>query len=371
MAKVNKSVGVVIFLMMVFCQNTLHAQSKLQKLYDQKKYTEVVALSANSDLTGNDYFVIGQSYLKLKDSPNALLMFKKSIDKGFRDGELYFAKGIAESNMEMFADAQKSFRTALQYMPDRKKVVLALATAYYNGGNLDSALAVNQRIEALWGDYYSAIYMQCVILFEQEKPLAAKDCYYQKLPVLKKDSFFYKKALEDIARLEWQVFNDYYKAEVALKNLIDLEPTVYEYNMMLIQLYNTMGKYAEAATIEDFVVDGYMKRKLAQRYYDKGAMLVFETDTSLYFVEIYRNFMPEKKDDCRYVAFFFNRDSSRPLGKTSACIASNGALTLNGFKVPEGQAPIVANNSLLSFYTSLMGLIFAPEPEVIILNAEE
>lgn len=366
MAKVNKSVRVALIVLLVLCQNVVSAQSKFQKLYDQKKYTEIVASAANNELSGNDYFVIGQSYLKLNDSPNALLMFKKSIEKGFRDGELYFAKGIAESNIEMFVDAQKSFRTALTYSPNRKKIVLALATAYYNGGNLDSALAVNQRIERLWGDYYGAIYMQCVILFEQEKPEAAKECYYQKLPILKKDAFFYKKALEDVARLEWQVFADYYKAEQALKNLIDVAPSVYEYNVLLMQLYNTMGKFAEAEAIETYIVDGYMKRKMSQKYYDTGNMLVFGLDTSFYTIEIYRNFMPEKKDNCRYVAFLFNRDSSRPLGKTSACfLGDDKTLAFTGYKAPEGSLEVVESESLLAFYNGLMQLIFIPAEEEI------
>lgn len=357
MAKVIQSLFAIAFLVLIIPK--VSAQTRLQKMYEQKKYAEIVAQASNDNFTGLDYFVIGQSFLKLKDSPNALLMFDKAIAKGYRDGELYFAKGISESNAELYRAAQKSFHTALTYMPDRKKVVLALASAYYDGGNLDSALALNQRIEQMWGDYYPAFYMTCKILFEQEKPQAALDCYYQKLQILKRDDVLYKKALEDIVRLEWQTFKNYGKAEIALKNLIESSPDRHEYSIMLMQLYNTMGRYAEAATLEDFLIEVYHARKLSQRYYDSGSVLTAELDTSSYIIEVFRNFQPDKKEDCIYSAFIFNRDTSRPLGKITLC--QNEGLVIRGYRIDEGGAPFLVLPTTKSFQLAVLGVLFMTE----------
>ena len=295
---------------------TAFAQSQIQGMFNQKRYTEIIAFAPNaSKYSGQDIFRIGQSFMKLERDEEAVNMFDQAIEKGYKNGEIYYAKGIAETNLQRYSVAQVSFRQALFYLPKRKKVLIELAGCYYKAQELDSALSVYQEIESNWGDYYPALLMTCQIMHEQEAYAKALDCYYTKLPALKKDNYYYREALESVMRLEWQVFKRYDKAETAIKNLMTTFPDDYEYNILLMQLYNNTRDYEKAQVQEEYIMAGYKGLKLANSYYQKGAMIVEQLDTLQYHIEVYRNFQPEMENDCIYKAYIFNSNGTRPLGK--------------------------------------------------------
>ena len=298
---------------------TTSAQSRIENMLKQKRYAEVTAFANQTDkLSGKDIFHIGQAFIMQGEDQKAVEMFNKAINKGYKNGELYFAKGVAETNLELYPQSINSFRQALYYLPNRKKVLIELAGAYYKAEELDSAYSVYSKIEKNWGEYFPALIMTCQILHEQERYAKALDCYYTKLHVLKKDDYYHREALEAIMRMEWHYFERYEKAEVAIKNLMELYPENYEYSMLLMQLYNFTGRYADAALLENRVMDGYSTLKLAESYYQKGAMVVDQFDTAQYHIEAYRNFQPEKVNGCVYKIFLFNYDGTRPLGKIEA-----------------------------------------------------
>jgi tetratricopeptide (TPR) repeat protein len=246
-------------------------------------------------------------------------------------------------------------------MPNRKKVMIELASAYYGGNQLDSALAVNQRIESYWGDYYPAVYMSCRLLYEQEKPAKALECYYEKLYMLKKDEVLYRKALNDVVRIEWHEFKNYPKAEKAIKNLMESAPNNYDYNMLLMQFYNFTGKYDQARVQENYIMEGYKNGKLSNAHYDKGTMVMEQLDTATYQIEVFRYFQPQKKGDCTYVAFIFNRDTSRPLGKITACTKEEQFI-LSGYKA---EVPLVLEMEVNyeNFKNRFISLLFSTETD--------
>lgn len=298
---------------------SVFGQSRIEKMLKQKRYEELAAMAPQADkYSGKDIFHIGQAFIKLREDQKAVEMFDKAIDKGYQNGELYFAKGIAESNLELYDQSITSFEQALYYLPMRKKVLIELAGAYYKNYELDSAYSTYYKVAENWGDYHPAQLMLCQISHEQEKYSEALACYYQKLPAFKKDPFYHRKALEAVVRLEWHHFENYTKTEKALKNLLDAFPENYGYSMQLMQLYNYTGRYADAATIENYVLQGYDDLKLDESYYQKGVMLVDQFDTAHYHMEAFRVFQPEKTGNCVYKTFVFNFDGSRPLGKVEA-----------------------------------------------------
>ena len=103
-------------------------------------------------------------------------------------------------------------------------------------------------------------------------------------------------------------------------------PENYEYNMLMMQLYNYTGKFAEAAAQEEYILKGYKEVKLANKYYEKGAMVMDQFDSAHYNFEVYRNFQPEKNNDIIYKVYIFNYDGSRPLGRIEG--ASNDTISL-------------------------------------------
>lgn len=339
------------------------AQSVIDKLYKQKRYEEIIAYAPKADkYGGKDIFRIGQSFIMLKRDSEAIEMFIKAMNKGYKDGEIYFAKGVAETNLERYSSAQQSFRQALYFMPKRKKVLIELAACYYKNNVLDSALKTYQTIESNWGDYWPALIMSCQILNEQGKPKKALDCYYSKLRVLERDKYYYRMALEDIMRTEWHITNNYDKAETALKNLMNAFPDQYEYHILLMQLYNETERFEKAAQQETYILEGYAKLKLPNRYYQKGAVLVEQIDTGQYQIEVFRNFQPEKHGGKLYRAFIFNYDASRPLGKIEGA-QTDTAQVLSGYRLPH---PLETESELTykEFrYCMLFGLFLLESPD--------
>lgn len=320
---------VFFFLFFAFSGSVLQAQSVIERLLQQKRYNDVVAYAEQSaKLSGQDLFFIGQAYIKLKNNEQAVEMLNLAIAKGYKNGEVYYARGIAESNLELYGAAIHSFRQALVFLPNRKKVLIELAAAYYQGQVLDSAYAVYSKIEAGWSDYLPAVLMTCQVLHEQEKYDKTLDCYYNKLHILKKDPYYHKQALESIVRIEWHHFHHYPKTEIAIKNLMNDYPDNFGYTMMLMQLYNYLGRYADATVLEKSLLDAYDGQKLSRSFYRKGAMLVDQFDTAQYQIEVYRNFQPEKNSNCVYKAFVFTAQSARPLGKIEAIQLENEAFVV-------------------------------------------
>lgn len=308
-----------------------NAQSRIENLLKQKRYSEVIAFADQTDkLSGQDIFHIGQAYIMQKDDEKAIEMFNKAINKGYKNGEVYFAKGIAQSNLEFYQESINSFRQALYYLPKRKKVLIELAASYYKAQELDSAYSVYQTIEKNWGDYYPAILMTCQILHEQERYTKALDCYYTKLHILQRDDFYHKQALEAVMRLEWHQFSNYPKAELAIKNLLARYPENYQYSMLLMQLYNYTGRYADASILESSILDAYTMAKLPRSYYTKGAMVVDQFDSAHFHIEAYRNFQPHKENGIVYHFFLFNATTSRPIGDFVA-IATDSTAFLQGY----------------------------------------
>ena len=262
-------------LLALFLSIGVNAQSMIDKMFKQKRYEEIIAYAPKADkYGGKDIFRIGQSFIMLKRDEEAIEMFDKAINKGFKDGEIYFAKGVAESNLERYYDAQQSFRQALFFMPKRKKVLIELAAVYYKAGVLDSALKTYQTIESNWGDHWPSLVMSCQIMNEQGRPRESLECYYGKLRHLKKDKYYYRLALEDIMRIEWHTMGNFGKAEIAIKNLMESFPNNYEYHVLLMQLYNFTGAYHKAATQEQYILDGYKDLKLPQKYYQHLPVLI-------------------------------------------------------------------------------------------------
>jgi tetratricopeptide (TPR) repeat protein len=340
----------------------VQAQSKIEKLYTQKRYAEVVAFAPEAaSLSGPDLFTVGQAYLMQQDNANALRMFDNAIAKGHKNGEVYFARGVAQSNLKMYADAAASYNQALFYMPGRKKVMIEMAANYYQANNLDSALSVYTRIEKNWGDYYPALMMTCQILHEQERYNKALDCYYSKLYALKKSPTYHREALEAVVRIEWHQAKNYIKAEAAIKNLMADYPEDYGYTMQLLQLYNFTGRYADAMLLENRLLAGFADLKLPQTFYQKGAMVVDQFDSAQYTIEAYRNFQPIQDGNEVYKAFVFSRPGNRPLGKLSGVITADSAY-LAGYGVDSAFA-LPINFTYEIFKASVLGVLFAPLPE--------
>ncbi len=340
----------------------VHAQSKIEKLFAQKRYAEVVAFAPDAaSLSGPDLFTVGQAYLMQQDDANALRMFDNAIAKGHKNGEVYFARGVAQSNLKMYADAAASYQQALFYMPGRKKVMIEMAANYYQANNLDSALSVYTRIEKNWGDYYPALVMTCQILHEQEHYDRALDCYYSKLYALKKSPTYHREALKDVVRLEWHNAKNYVKAEAAIKNLMADYPDDYGYTMQLLQLYNFTGRYADAMLLENRLLDGFVNLKLPQAFYQKGAMVVDQFDSAHYTIEAYRNFQPEKEGNEVYRAFIFSVPGNRPLGKLAGILTTDTAY-LAGYALDSAVA-LPSDFTYEIFKASVLAVLFAPEPE--------
>jgi tetratricopeptide (TPR) repeat protein len=292
-----------------------YAQSKAEKLFQTKKWSELVAMKGEAKrLSGKDIYRIGQGCMKEKQDTAAIRMFRMSIKKGYKTGDLYYNLGICYNQVELYPEAVHALNNALYLVPDRKIYLLEKAASFYSMNELDSALATYQYVQKGYPKNQFSAYMVCLVLHEQEKLNQCLKCYYGSLQKYKDHNKFYRMSLESIVRLEWHNTNRLDKAEAGIKKLMDAYPNNFEYNMWLTQLYHQQNLFAEAKPLILAINNAYSNQQLSNAYYTKGNFLIDAFDSEFYYIESYQWFRPEK-NNIFYTIFLFSPLNHNPNGK--------------------------------------------------------
>jgi tetratricopeptide (TPR) repeat protein len=319
------------FLIVLFSLSILSgfAQSKAEKLFQTKKWSALVAMKAEAKkLSGKDIYRIGQGCMKEKQDTAAIRMFRMSIKKGYKTGDLYYNLGICYNQVERYPEAVYALNNALYLVPDRKIYLLEKGASFYSMNELDSALATYQYTQKAYPKNQFSAYMVCLVLHEQEKLNQCLKCYYGSLQKYKDNNKFYRMSLESIVRLEWHNNNRLDKAETGVKNLMAAYPNNYEYSMWLTQLYHQQNLFEKAKPVVLSINNAYSDQKLSNKYYEKGNFLVDAFDSEFYYMESYQWFRPEK-NDTYYTIFIFSPLNHNPNGKFIVQKTSVGFTLLN------------------------------------------
>ena len=121
------------FLIVLFSLSILSgfAQSKAEKLFQTKKWSALVAMKAEAKkLSGKDIYRIGQGCMKEKQDTAAIRMFRMSIKKGYKTGDLYYNLGICYNQVELYPEAVYALNNALYLVPDRKIYLLEKGASF-------------------------------------------------------------------------------------------------------------------------------------------------------------------------------------------------------------------------------------------------
>lgn len=292
-----------------------YAQSRAEKLFQTKKWSQLVAMKSEAKkLSGKDIYRIGQGCMKEKQDTAAIRLFRMSIKKGYRTGDLYYNLGICYNQVELYPEAVHAINNALYLVPDRKIYLLEKAASFYSMNELDSALATYEYVQKGYPKNQFSAYMVCLVLHKQEKLNQCLRCYYTSLQKYKDHNKFYRMSLESIVRLEWHNNSRLDKAETGVKNLIAAYPDNYEYSMWLAQLYHEQDLFEKARPVILSITDAYNNQKLSNRYYEKGNFLIDAFENKFHYVESYQWFRPEK-ESVYYTLFLFSPLNHNPSGK--------------------------------------------------------
>ena len=292
-----------------------YAQSKAEKLFRTKKWSQLVAMKSEAKkLSGKDLYRIGQGCMKEKQDTAAIRMFRMSLKKGYKTGDLYYNLGICYNQVELYPEAVYALNNALYLVPNRKIYLLEKAASFYSMNELDSALATYKYVQRGYPKNQFSAYMVCLVLHEQEKLNQCLKCYYGSLEKYKDHNKFYRMSLESIVRLEWHNNNRLDKAETGVKNLMAAYPNNYEYSMWLTQLYHEQDLFEKAKPVILSINNAYSTHQLSNRYYEKGNFLIDAFESEFHYFEIYQWFRPEKKD-MYYTIFLFSPLNHNPNGK--------------------------------------------------------
>ena len=317
---------IVLFSLSVF---TGYAQSKAEKLFKTKKWSELVAMKGEAKkLSGCDIFRIGQGCMKEKQDTAAIRMFRMSIKKGYKTGDLYYNLGICYNQLELYPEAINALNNALFLVPNRKIYLLEKGASFYSMNALDSALATYQYVQKGYPKNQFSAYMVCLVLHEQEKLNQCLKCYYGSLQKYKDNNKFYRLSLESIVRIEWHSNKRLDKAEAGVKKLMDAYPNNLEYTMWLAKLYNQQDVFEKSEQQILAINNAYTNQKLSNSYYEKGNFLIDAFNSEFYYMESYQWFRPEKQN-IYYTIFLFSPVNHNPNGKFIARKTSTGFTLMN------------------------------------------
>jgi tetratricopeptide (TPR) repeat protein len=217
------------FIVALITFSSIISAQKVQKLFDEQKFAELVALEKESStFTGEELYYLGFAFFRQENDDKAIEYYDKALKKGFDNATVFYHKGLSQMYQKKYDEALKNINIGLDSYP--------LAEFYFEKIRIYSIKEdlVNQEktfLEAL-----------------QKSP--QKDNWYVKI-VLFGGSFYYGQ-------------KDFAKSEKIYKDAIAELPKEYELYSKLIKSLNVQNKFSEADAYFEKVRVFYEKKELPE-----------------------------------------------------------------------------------------------------------
>ncbi|NQY28983.1 MAG: tetratricopeptide repeat protein [Flavobacteriaceae bacterium] len=239
-----------------FSQNEITTELKAK--YESEKYDQII--SEHSDKVdkypAKAIYYIGMAYYIKTDDNNCIKYMDLSIEKDNTDPDAYFIKGMTFNYLGQFEKAINSFEKAIELNPNSSDFFSGLGNSYFSLKNYKKAL----------GNYKSATEKEKVIdrpfimipqaYTELNEPENALKAFYIAKDKVSKETNSYITILYNIGLSEL-LNKNYDKAELALKELIELDPTDYHSYSKIIQVYYGKKEYERAEPYKQKLYKAY------------------------------------------------------------------------------------------------------------------
>ena len=307
---------IVLFLLVFGAGLQGYSQSYISRLWNTKKYAEIVDYSAKGQsLSGQDNVYVGRAFMAL-DPPQplrALEHYDLAVAKRWQKDDLYFFRSEANYAVKKYNAALADLEVCLQMRPNNQKYLLSKAAIAYEKGDKELAYKTYYTVSELY-DKQMPYYMLVVINIERERYVKAQEQIEANLLRFERGKDFWTFTAEQEVELEWRIFKDYSKALKAQEALLSYKPDNALYLVNTLLLLRISKQDTAAAMAEEDFQKRYNTTALPLEYYKKGSFKVSERFTTNGVIEDFRYFRPRLFDRKKYSRFYVS-DNGRIVGE--------------------------------------------------------
>jgi hypothetical protein len=307
-----------IFLFLLLFGTVLQsaAQSYISRLWNTKKYTEIIEYSPKGQsLSGQDNVLIGRSYMSLETPQpvDALRHYDIAVSKRWQREDLYFFRSEANYALGQLNAALADLEVCLQMRPNYQKYLLFKAAIAYEKGDQKLAYDTYYILCELY-DKQLPFYMMAVISLEQENYYKAQQQIDANMLRFERGKEFWTFTAEQQVDLEWRVFKNYPKALRAQDALLSYYGGNAQYLINRILLLRLKQQDSLALLAENDFQDRYNTNRIPMDYYKKGNFQVGQYNRNNGVVEDYRYFRPKLYNNTKYARYYIS-EGGQVLGK--------------------------------------------------------
>lgn len=242
-----------ILLTLIICLLTLnnYAQeqivTELKNAYQEGKFDAIIAKHSEkvNEYPAKAIYYVGMAFYMKADDNNTIKLMDLSISKDNSDPDAYFIKGMTLNYLGQFDKAVASFQNAIELDASNSNYFSGLGDSYFNEKKYKKALSAYVSATEKQEKIDRPFTMIPQIYAEINQPEKALKAFYTAKENIAKDSDSYITALYNIGQYEL-LNKNYDKAELALKELVELSPTDYHSFSKLIQVYYGKQEYEKA-----------------------------------------------------------------------------------------------------------------------------
>lgn len=231
----------------------------IKGLFDGKQYDEIISNhSANvENYAAKTVYYIGLAYFRKQDYTRFLNLMDLAIKKDGTDPAPFFQKGAYYTFKGQPNHGIRLIKKANKINPNKSSYLRGLGDSYLMKGKLDKALKYyKSATEKEGASDYSYLKIPEIFALKTDFKNALKSLYTAKENISKNSKVYYANTLREIAKYE-MLNKEYSKAEIALKELINLVPEDFKSISKIIQIYYHQKEYHKA---------DFFKKKLYKNY---------------------------------------------------------------------------------------------------------
>ena len=311
-----KSKSLLLFLFMLGAVNQVQSQSYISRLWNTKKYDEIIEYSPKGQsLSGQDNVFIGRAYMSLEthQPADALRHYDLAISKRWQREDLYFFRSEANYELGRLDAALTDLEVCLQMRPNYQKYLLFKAAIAYEKGDRDLAYDTYFTLCELY-DKQLPFYMMAVISIERGNHYKAQQQVDANMLRFERGKEFWTFTAEQQVELEWRIFKDYEKALKAQDALLSHHGGNAQYLINRMVLLRLQGLDSAANIAENDFQDRYNNNQLPLDFYKKGNFKVAEFNRTNGVVEDFRYFRPRLYNNTKYARYYIS-DGGQVVGK--------------------------------------------------------
>jgi tetratricopeptide (TPR) repeat protein len=251
-----------LFIIALITFSSIISAQKVQKLFDEQKFAEVVALEKESaSFTGEELYYLGFAFFRQENDDKALEYYDKAIEKGYDHSIVYFQKGLSQMYLKKYDDALNNYNIAISKTP--------VAEFYVEKG----------RIYDFKKDYVNEekTYVEAL----EKSQLKDGDKWYFEL--IKNTGNFYYAQMKDFPKSE--------KVYIEGISRFPQEYILYE---KLMKALNAQDKFAEANKVFDKMKEFYMEKVLPEDNMKFKNVAVDEFRWNGQWINIFKSFEKPK-----------------------------------------------------------------------------